>query len=692
MGGAAFHVGGTQETASAAALIAGADTASAGILEYLVQALPDQTARRATTRLLGAMFVNETMGLMGADGGADTAVRSGVQSKGMGAYARTLMTLAVGLIDSQSPARRDHFTSLLLDAPAVPPPLVRLLRATCALPLGPVPGSTAVNVEGAEGGADTAVDAWGFGTGEDGAATWAGESLPTSPEALSVTLETVRALIEHRPVVRAQCLEIALECAVSTNEDLRTRAVRLVSTHLHPTKALAAGIEAFATYHLDEASTEGAAKLESATKLAEKAVVSMRKTKEKKERGEQEKRVKAAKLKAEAEGRTYKPGDEDAGSAPVSEEDAKKKEEEAEAEDAAQRERMTSVAVHDAVRATARHVALFCALCVKTHSLLPRLFDFYAKLPPILRPAVVEGVAFDSLVRHVGPTCAALVDAIAAPPRGAETLVRRAVEVLADTSEYSEKEAQAAAAAALEAGEEAKPPPPKRAPAALIAAVEALAAANGDDVTYIVPLLGSFDAKRVKSLVPKLVGSAPEIFADALNRLTASNPPRPLTAPEIIVALHDVDPARDGVPLKRIIDACGACFDRPDVFPAEALAAALQKMVESTPLPLLFMRTVIQAESASPTLREFTLGLLRTLARRQVWKMDPKIWEGFMRCAKRSAPRSFPLLCELPPTALAELLAKFPAMRQPLVAYATAPAVQSGISRAIVAVLQEDKK
>ena len=418
----------------------------------------------------------------------------------------------------------------------------------------------------------------------------------------------------------------------------------------------------------------------------------MRKTKEKKERGEQEKRVKAAKLKAEAEGRTYKPGDEDAGSAPVSEEDAKKKEEEDEAEDAAQRERMTSVAVHDAVRATARHVALFCALCVKTHSLLPRLFDFYAKLPPILRPAVVEGVAFDSLVRHVGPTCAALVDAIAAPPRGAETLVRRAVEVLADTSEYSEKEAQAAAAAALEAGEEAKPPPPKRAPAALIAAVEALAAANGDDVTYLVPLLGSFDAKRVKSLVPKLVGSAPEIFAEALNRLTASNPPRPLTAPEIIVALHDVDPARDGVPLKRIIDACGACFDRPDVFPAEALAAALQKMVESTPLPLLFMRTVIQAESASPTLREFTLGLLRTLARRQVWKMDPKIWEGFMRCAKRSAPRSFPLLCELPPTALTELLAKFPAMRQPLVAYATAPAVQSGISRAIVAVLQEDKK
>ena len=225
------------------------------------------------------------------------------------------------------------------------------------------------------------------------------------------------------------------------------------------------------------------------------------------------------------------------------------------------------MAVGDAVRATARHVALFCALCNRNNSLLPRLFDFYAKLPEILRPAVVEGVAFDSLVRHVGPACDALVAAIAQPPRGAETLVRRAVEVLADTSEYSEVEAQALAAAALEAGEEAKPPPPKQAPAALIAAVEKLAAANGDDVTYLVPLLGSFDAKRVKALMPRLVGSAPEIFSAALDRLTASIPPKPLTAPEIIVALHDVDPARDGVPLKRIIDACGACFERPDVFP-----------------------------------------------------------------------------------------------------------------------------
>ena len=52
------------------------------------------------------------------------------------------MTLAVGLIDSQTPARREHFTRLLLDAPAIPPRRCAA-EATCALPpRGPSAEST----------------------------------------------------------------------------------------------------------------------------------------------------------------------------------------------------------------------------------------------------------------------------------------------------------------------------------------------------------------------------------------------------------------------------------------------------------------------------------------------------------------------------------------------------------------------
>ena len=306
--------------------------------------------------------------------------------------------------------------------------------------------------------------------------------------------------------------------------------------------------------------------------------------------------------------------------------------------------------------------------------------------------------AFLSIAPPSGPydQSEPLVASIASPPKGAETLAKRAVEVLAEVTESMSTAAAAAAAATAAPVDGASapppppPPPPKAAPAKLVAAAESLAAANGDDVTYLIPLLGSLSAERVKGLIPKLVAQPLDVFRGALDRLMASTPPQPLSAAEILIALHDVDPARDGVPLKRIIEACGECFERPAAFPANALAQALQKMVEYTPLPLLFMRTVIQAETAAPTLREFTLGLLRTLARRRVWTMDPKIWEGFMRCAKRATPRSFPVLCEMPAAPLQEMLTKFPALREPLRAYAAAPAVAPGIPRAIATLLSGD--
>ena len=100
--------------------------------------------------------------------------------------------------------------------------------------------------------------------------------------------------------------------------------------------------------------------------------------------------------------------------------------------------------------------------------------------------------------------------------------------------------------------------------------------------------------------------------------------------------MHEVQVGQAGVTLKQLVDACSVCFDRPDVFTPQVLATSLQQMVEFTPLRLLFMRTVIQAETIAPQLREFTLGLLRTLVNRQVWKMDQKIWEGYLRCLKRA--------------------------------------------------------
>jgi symplekin len=202
-----------------------------------------------------------------------------------------------------------------------------------------------------------------------------------------------------------------------------------------------------------------------------------------------------------------------------------------------------------------------------------------------------------------------------------------------------------------------------------------------EDVELLLPLLSAMSAEKVRSLVPRLVALPPELFKQALDRLCVSG--SPLTPSELFVALHEVDPATRGVGLKKIIAACGECFERPDTFGAEILASAMSKMVEMHPLPLLFMRTVIQAESAWPTLREFTVNILRSLASKKVWKADAKIWEGFVRCAKRAAPRSFPVLIQMPEAPLLEILKKFPALVEPLRAYANAPAVAQSVPRAV---------
>ena len=257
--------------------------------------------------------------------------------------------------------------------------------------------------------------------------------------------------------------------------------------------------------------------------------------------------------------------------------------------------------------------------------------------------------------------------------------------------------------------------------AGLVTAAESLARKQlpslaGNATQVLVPLLGAMSADRVRMLLPALVAAEDSVFSDALDRLCGARArdefgeefddlpstrgtPAPLSASEILIALHDVDSFvlsdKDGkdkesdkedrvsVPLKKIIAAVTACFNRPSVFTAEVFASALSRMVTRPTVPLLFMRTVIQAESSYPALKDFTLGLLRQLVTKKVWRGDSKIWEGFIRCAKRAAPRSFPVLCQLPEVALVEVLSKFPALSEPLRTYVNAPAVAGSVPRAV---------
>jgi len=302
---------------------------------------------------------------------------------------------------------------------------------------------------------------------------------------------------------------------------------------------------------------------------------------------------------------------------------------------------------------------LYCALCARNLKLLTGLFEAYATLEPEIQLALHRPV--NGLARACGPNCLELCEIIASPPEGSLSLAVQCLNTLASVAVVP-------------------------APSTLLNAAESLCASHDGDVKYLAPLVCSFDEERVRDLLPQFIHASSEIFASVLDTILSVPEEEAVLSPvAILIAVHEVQVGQAGVTLKQLVDACSVCFDRPDVFTPQVLATALQQMVEFTPLPLLFMRTVIQAETIAPQLKEFTLGLLRTLINRQVWKMDQKIWEGFLRCLKRAAPQSFPLMVELPAPVFGDVLQKFPALKDNLRQFAA----KSSVPKAIAAVLNE---
>ena len=101
----------------------------------------------------------------------------------------------------------------------------------------------------------------------------------------------------------------------------------------------------------------------------------------------------------------------------------------------------------------------------------------------------------------------------------------------------------------------------------------------------------------------------------------------------------------------------------------QIMATCLKLIVQREPLPLLSMRTTIQALDYWEGLRPFTMDLLRYLMERKVWEA-PRLWTGFLKCVKVSVPHSLPVILELPKAQVEDTLKQFPELKEPLVGYA----------------------
>lgn len=280
----------------------------------------------------------------------------------------------------------------------------------------------------------------------------------------------------------------------------------------------------------------------------------------------------------------------------------------------------------------ARHCELYTTLCVRRPDLLGGLLATYAAAPGPVRAALLA--ASEGLARALGSSNPQLLAAVRHPPPGSEALVTHLVEVVVS---------------GLLPGE------------ALLAAVRQRVADSGD-VALLAPLVGALDKAELLALLPRLLQVGGLALKGLYRKLTCapSTAGEPVFSPaELLVALHGLDPARDGLAPRTLMAAVDAALHAPDIFPQQAVAQALQQMECCTPLPLLFMRTTITSLKAAPRLRPFIADLLARLISKQVW-LDRAQWRGFLMLVEATGRPYFPLLLQLPAPVLERALSLGP--------------------------------
>lgn len=437
-------------------------------------------------------------------------------------------------------------------------------------------------------------------------------------------LGTVWSLILGRPPLRHVCLDIALKCAAHSQDEVRGKAVRLVAKRLYDLTYATEKIEQFAIESLVGVANEHTVDTDINSKSLKESTAEI-------EVGSQGTSVSGSQI----------PDTEFSENGPFKTSSVSTKQ--------------SAVSVSEAKRRT----SLFFALCTKRSSLLQHLFNAYGRSPKVVKQCIHWHMP--NLIRNLGPSCPELLNIIHNPPEGSEHLITLTLQTLTEDSNPS---------------------------ADLVAAVKQLYNTKLKDASILIPLLPSFPKEEVLPIFPRLVDLPLERFQDVLARIlqgTAHTGPA-LTPAEVLIAIHDINPEKDKVALKKVTDACTACFEQRTVFTQHVLEKSLNQLVDRIPIPLLFMRTVIQALDAFPALVDFVMGILSRLIDKQIWKM-PKLWVGFLKLSFQTQPRSFDVLLQLPPPQLEFMLNKYPNLRTPLSSFVNQRNMHNTLPRQILNIL-----
>lgn len=310
-----------------------------------------------------------------------------------------------------------------------------------------------------------------------------------------------------------------------------------------------------------------------------------------------------------------------------------------------------------------RFVELPFSLCTKIPDMLDEIFLAYPRTPRFVQQAIETHIV--QLIRALGPSHPRLVTLLRNFPAGADSLALCILKTLTEKS---------------------------RTPA-IVELVKELVDSRDVDPRFLVPIMADLDKAEIMKRLPRVVtilaSRAPEdraliksVFQSIVQMppqgfgSVSSNLPRVrstelLTPVELMGLLHN---SEREIGLKNTVAAIQICFSMTDVYRSEVLAAVLNQIAEEPSLPMLFMRTVIMAVSTYKSLSGYVArNLLSRLITKKIWLNGP-LWDGFILCAKQTAPSSFGALIQLPREQLREVVGRQPELRTGLVEYLTGKA------------------
>lgn len=163
-----------------------------------------------------------------------------------------------------------------------------------------------------------------------------------------------------------------------------------------------------------------------------------------------------------------------------------------------------------------------------------------------------------------------------------------------------------------------------------------------------------------------------------------------LTPSEAMIALQQarLTDVNDKRKLMNLIDYC--IKELRAIFSTTEVASAIEKLIYKRPLPIFFMRTIIQslkwAENERPLLMTYVSRWIDELVQHQIWN-EKSQWEGFEILLRSVGEKAFNSLLKMPPAGLGQLFTCTPQWRQWLLDHANKPENIGMVSKITLKVL-----